>query len=234
VSKAKSQMGARASRVPPLDPTPADRGAVKGGRRPAKRTLDGREAVEHPPRYQTAMFGGGEVCVDVATSSDTNNTPVWLCDLVVEFFGGPPDVDPCTNQWATMPAKNRYTLEDDGLAQDWGVGTSVWCNPPYSDPFEFARRMGEHVGLGLALYRHDHSTAWWHAFVKGRARCGFDRRLEFYNPARKKSTGVNFTNTLVLHGQPTLADLRRFTCIFAPHGEILIPLLPSDFEKEEP
>jgi len=180
------------------------------------------------------MFGLGEVTIDDGASSDTNNTPKWLCDLACEFFEGPPDVDPCTNRWATMPAKQRYTLEDDGLAQDWGTNTTVWCNPPYSDPYNSARRMAEHVGLGLALYRHDQSTEWWRRFVKGRVRCDFDRRLEFFNPARQKCTGVNFTNTLVLHGQPTLRDLRRFVEIFTPWGEVLAPLIPSDFKRKKP
>ena len=38
-------------------------------------------------------------------------------------------LDPCSTHENTKCAKH-YTVEDDGLKQDW-TGETVWCNPPY-------------------------------------------------------------------------------------------------------
>lgn len=49
---------------------------------------------------------------------------------------------------ALVPAHKYYTMEDDGLAQDWfGL---VWCNPPYSKPSPWVDKWLSH-GNGLAL-----------------------------------------------------------------------------------
>ena len=127
MSKPKSKKGARASRVPRPGPTPGAGGAVKAPRSgPEGLGLDGDAGLEHPaPRIQTTMFGPDEIRVDLQADSDTQNTPRWLVELAVCFFGGPPDVDPCTNAHALMPAQRRYTIADDGLAQVWGVDPAL-------------------------------------------------------------------------------------------------------------
>lgn len=52
-------------------------------------------------------------------------TPQWILhDL------GPFDLDPCAPINRPWPmAANHYTIEDNGLMQDWDG--RVWCNPPY-------------------------------------------------------------------------------------------------------
>ena len=63
-------------------------------------------------------------------SSNTSlwSTPQDFFDAVNDEFHF--DIDVCA-----LPENakcNRYfTPEDDGLSQDWGCYTSVWCNPPY-------------------------------------------------------------------------------------------------------
>ena len=54
-------------------------------------------------------------------------TPPWIFERMgIEF-----DLDPCQpiNSIEWIPAKNRYTIEDDGLECEW-FGR-VWLNPPY-------------------------------------------------------------------------------------------------------
>jgi len=37
-------------------------------------------------------------------------------------------------------ASRYFTREDDGLAQSWGDGENVWCNPPYSNIYDWVQK----------------------------------------------------------------------------------------------
>jgi len=74
-------------------------------------------------------------------------TPAWIFEaLAIDF-----DLDPSSpHDWETVvPAKEKYTIYDDGLLKPW-FGR-VWLNPPYgkSTP-KWIRRMVKH-GNGIAL-----------------------------------------------------------------------------------
>jgi len=61
-------------------------------------------------------------------------TPKWIFDaLKLEF-----DLDVCAPKEGVswIPTKAHYSLDDDGLSQDW-KGLRVWMNPPYSKPTDW-------------------------------------------------------------------------------------------------
>lgn len=67
-----------------------------------------------------------------AADRDSLCTPPWLWRLALaaenrERF----DLDPCSNEWSTVPAAARIALPADGLALPWAG--CIWLNPPYSD-----------------------------------------------------------------------------------------------------
>ena len=68
-------------------------------------------------------------------------TPKWIFDsLGLEF-----DIDVCSpinTLHSTVPAKQRFNIKTNGLAQEWSG--LVWCNPPYSDPEPWADKMIKH------------------------------------------------------------------------------------------
>lgn len=68
--------------------------------------------------------------MDVHFSSKTDlwATPQDYFDKCVEEFGIF-DLDPAANS-QNAKAKNYFTLEDDGLIQEWKADL-VWLNPPY-------------------------------------------------------------------------------------------------------
>lgn len=57
-------------------------------------------------------------------------TPSYVLDLVRDDLGGVIALDPCTTVDNPVAAANFYTVDDDGLAQDWN-GRTIFVNPPY-------------------------------------------------------------------------------------------------------
>lgn len=83
-------------------------------------------------------------------------TPRWLFDA----FGITFAIDVCApldRTYSAVPAERNFTVDDDGLAQTWN-GT-VWCNPPYSQPEPWARRMIHHRD-GLLLTHIPMNAGW--------------------------------------------------------------------------
>jgi hypothetical protein len=88
-------------------------------------------------------------------------TPAWVFQLLgLEF-----DLDPCQPEIAIpwIPAKQHYSIKDDGLTQPWdGL---VWLNPPYgNNTAEWLKKMHRHRnGIALVFARTD--NAWFHEFI---------------------------------------------------------------------
>jgi len=88
-------------------------------------------------------------------------TPPWVFEkLGLEF-----DLDPCQPvggiDW--IPAKNHYSIVDDGLTAPWDG--RVWLNPPYGKHTPaWLKRMNEHRnGIALVFARTD--CAWFHDYI---------------------------------------------------------------------
>lgn len=167
--------------------------------------------------------------VDQATDSDTQNTPSWLVGKALEFFGGPPALDPCTNEWSSMPARRKFMIGrgEDGLSLPWNahthLGKGLWINPPYSDPWPWLLRANQWPGVGLALVKHDHTTRWWRDFIRGRIRCNLNRRVAFDSP-RGPQKAAPFPSTLVLFDGGLVEWRFHFLRTFADAGEALEPM----------
>lgn len=92
------------------------------------------------PDVRVGLFGNtlGE------SSKDEWLTPPSIIEALGVF-----DLDPCApivRPWPT--AINHFTIEDDGLAQNWEG--RVWCNPPYADATPRIEKLSDH-GNGIAL-----------------------------------------------------------------------------------
>lgn len=88
-------------------------------------------------------------------------TPSWIFEeLGIEF-----DLDPCSKEGGIswIPAKNVYSIKDDGLTKEWHG--SVWLNPPYGKQTpSWLERMSEHRdGIALVFSRTD--CRWFHDYI---------------------------------------------------------------------
>lgn len=88
-------------------------------------------------------------------SSDDYYTPSWIFEKLGVVFDL--DVASSASDSIVVPAKNRYTKEDNGLLQPW-YGF-VWMNPPFSKPTPWVDKFIEH-GNGIALLPFTRGQ-WW-------------------------------------------------------------------------
>lgn len=89
-------------------------------------------------------------------NTDIWGTPQWVLERVRTVFGGPIDLDPCTQPSNPTQALQFYTEDDDGLRQEW-KGT-VYMNPPYSTPKPWLEKLVKSyqsgaVPQGIALVK---------------------------------------------------------------------------------
>lgn len=106
-------------------------------------------------------------------SSNTNewSTPrAFFASLDAEFHF---NLDPCSTRENRKCAK-FFTIEDDGLQQDWG-GYRVFCNPPYGREIaDWVRKCSEEAKkpgtLVVMLIPARTDTAYFHDYIYNHAR----------------------------------------------------------------
>jgi hypothetical protein len=121
---------------------------------------------------------------------------------IFEALGLEFDLDPCAPKGGLpwIPAKQSFSIEDEGLAQAWEG--RVWLNPPYGPhTVHWMRRLAAH-GDGVALVFARTETAWWHETVgAAHAVCFIAGRLTFVNRHRVASAyNAGAPSALVAYG----------------------------------
>jgi hypothetical protein len=126
-------------------------------------------------------------------------TPESLLVLIREFFGGEIDLDPCSNEHATVHAKTEYRLPTDGLAAPW-FG-KVFVNPPYGKDTERKTNLDHWVRRCVRAHQQEHAevitlipaspeTQRWHKYIfpTATAFCYPEGRVEFVEPPPERKT----------------------------------------------
>ncbi len=129
-------------------------------------------------------------------TTDVWLSPPWLIKALGVF-----DLDPSAPKCRPWDmAKHHYTVEDDGLAQEWRG--RVWLNPPYgSATRKWIKRLREH-GNGIAfIYTRTETEMFfddvWSAadavfFFKGRVAC--------HRPNGTKNSSPASASCLIAYG----------------------------------
>jgi hypothetical protein len=79
------------------------------------------------------------------TATDERYTPQWVLTLVKRIMGEI-DLDPCADPQKRVPAKQHFTLDDDGLEQGWAG--RVFLNPPSSKTSDWVKHLCVYVHAG--------------------------------------------------------------------------------------
>ena len=97
-------------------------------------------------------------------------TPPHIVRAAHETFGGPPDLDPCSNPKSIVGARRAIQLPEDGLKADWSRARSCLLNPPYGRGIEFwveraVKAWRDHGTSILLLVPAAVDTRYWQRFV---------------------------------------------------------------------
>ena len=120
-------------------------------------SLVGFHARNH--RQQTGKRGADPKVDDRATTPE-------VFDPLHERFGFTVDVAAATHN---AKLARFFSIEDDGLAQPWGGGERVWCNPPYSNIGPWIQKAwaeGDAEIIVMLLPANRTEQAWWQDHVE--------------------------------------------------------------------
>jgi hypothetical protein len=152
------------------------------------------------------------------STSDCWCSPPEVADPLEEFFGGPVDVDPCSNSRSIIRARTAYTVF--GLVRPWGKST--YENPPYSDGGAWTEKALSEMRCGnvtelVRLTMASTSSLWWRRqclVAERNPRLLFAKRLKFIDPFAvldgKTRQGCHFEPVLSYFGPRP----KRFTHCF--------------------
>jgi phage N-6-adenine-methyltransferase len=133
----------------------------------------------------------------MSSATDQWATPQDFFDALDKKYGFTLDV--CASDW-NYKCKRFFTVEDDGLEQNWGTEV-CWMNPPYGRTIrEWMKKAYESSQNGatvVCLVPARTDTAWWHDFaMKGKIE--FIRgRIRFIS-ANGKGDAAPFPSAIVV------------------------------------
>jgi len=82
---------------------------------------------------QLSLFSASDVVIDTG-DRDSWCTPEWLWRIPLSALGRTEyDLDPCTNEWAKVPATTKVMPPGDGLSHVATLRSFIWMNPPFSN-----------------------------------------------------------------------------------------------------
>lgn len=156
-------------------------------------------------------------------STDDWCSPPEITLRLEEFFGGPVDVDPCSNERSIVKA--RMAMTTGGLTRPWRlprpVNLAVFENFPYSQGQDWTDKALAELASGnvielIRLCPMATSTQWWADMCKRCARYNPRvlalKRLAFIGADGKQSMTCRFEPALIYFGGAP----ESFTRTFAP------------------
>jgi ParB family chromosome partitioning protein len=133
------------------------------------------------------------------------------------------DLDPatCTAAQEVIQAKDFFTKEDDGLAQEW-VGR-IWLNPPYSGALvsRFLDKVCTEYDEGrideaVVLVNNATDTAWFHNLLERFPACFLRKRVPFWRPGH--DGGGARQGQVIFYLGP---KVDKFWTVFSPLGVVV-------------
>jgi phage N-6-adenine-methyltransferase len=174
--------------------------------------------------HKKAMADSAQRRADLQTGEMEWFTPTVYVEKARRVLGQL-DLDPasCALAQEVIQARHFYTVDDDGLAQDWRG--AVWLNPPYAGALiaAFAGKLLDQIELGnvtaaIMLTNAYTETSWFHNLTAvSNAVCFTRGRIKFVSPHGEKCAPTNGQSFFYFG-----ADRERFMAEFSEVGAILV------------
>lgn len=138
--------------------------------------------------------------MDLFGSQETDEwyTPLWLFKELDNEFNF--TLDPCCTK-ESAKCEKYYTIEDDGLRQDWS-NEVVFMNPPYTEVAEWMMKAVIERANGatiVCLVYAKTDTIWWHDYAMKADEIRYIKgRLKFSNPI-KGTNSAPFGSAIVIY-----------------------------------
>jgi hypothetical protein len=132
------------------------------------------------------------------TGKDEWLTPKSIIDALGEF-----DLDPCApviRPWNT--ARKHFTIEDNGLLQEWGGANRVFCNPPYGNQTAlWLNKCALHGNCIVLIFARTETKMFFdYIWNKADAIFFFKGRLRFYHVTGEIGGTAGCGSCLVAYG----------------------------------
>ena len=223
---AKARAVAEASAKAEDDKAKASERLAKASDKAAKTADNSAKAADKKAAKAKAGDTGSDKTAHVSHNSGENEwyTPAIYIEAARAVLGGF-DLDPASSEVAnrTVRADRIFTAQDDGLVQEWPVG-SIWCNPPYSQPLmgQFATRLAKAARDGsqvIVLVNNATETAWFQTIAaECSAICFPKARIKFLDP-QGNANGAPLQGQAIIYSGP---NVDRFQESFAIFGLVVL------------
>lgn len=168
--------------------------------------------------------------LEQGTGNNERYTPDYILEAVRGVTGGIIDLDPASSAEAneTVQANRFFTLEDDGLAQDWQAD-SLWFNPPYArgDIEAFVGKLVaelDNIGLALGITHNATETIWCQTLLaQSAAICLLNSRVHFPTPGEGGNSGGLRGQVVFLLGKQGTSAIESFSEAFNSLGVVYVP-----------
>jgi len=176
------------------------------------------------PSYRKGLADAAQNRADLQTGEMEWFTPALYIEKARRVLGQF-DLDPasCAAAQETVQSSRFFTVDDDGLVQDW-CGT-VWLNPPYAGKLvaAFAAKMLDQIDCGnvtaaIMLTNAYTETSWFHNLTNASNALCFTRgRIKFESPHGEKCAPTNGQSFFYFGN-----NRKVFVAEFADVGAILV------------
>ena len=147
----------------------------------------------------------GDLSVHYSSKTHEWATPQDLFDMLDEVWGFQLDV--CATH-ENAKCKEYFTIDDDGLSQDWGDKV-CWMNPPYGRGIKHwikkAHDSAESGATVVCLLPSRTDTSYWHDYVMKGDITFLRGRLKFGN----SKNSAPFPSAIVVFQPPRETLMRR-------------------------
>ena len=167
-----------------------------------------------------ALAGAKHVHISANSGENEWYTPPDIVDTVRAVLGDFLDPASCAAAQETVKAESYFTIEDNGLEQEWAG--NVFMNPPYERGLvdQFIDKLVTEKGVGdwIVLVNNATDTAWGQTLLRhGRAVCFVSRRVRFLSPDGER--GAPLQGQMIVG---KVSDSKKFVDAFGEHGRVCL------------